>query len=46
MKVDEKKVVRGGSWNARQIRATSTWRWGYPGWMRPFDVGFRVIIED
>ena len=46
MKVDEKKVVRGGSWNARQIRATSTWRWGYPGWMRPFDVGFRVIVED
>jgi formylglycine-generating enzyme required for sulfatase activity len=43
---DEKKVVRGGSWNARQIRATSTWRWGYPGWMRPFDVGFRVIIEE
>jgi len=43
---DEKKVVRGGSWNSRQIRATSTWRWGYPGWMRPFDVGFRVIIED
>jgi formylglycine-generating enzyme required for sulfatase activity len=46
MKVDEKKVIRGGSWNARQIRATSTWRWGYPGWMRPFDVGFRVIVED
>ncbi|MCL1919625.1 MAG: SUMF1/EgtB/PvdO family nonheme iron enzyme [Kiritimatiellaeota bacterium] len=43
---DEKKVVRGGSWNSRQIRATSTWRWAYPGWMRPFDVGFRVIIED
>jgi formylglycine-generating enzyme required for sulfatase activity len=46
VKTDEKKVVRGGSWNARQIRATSTWRWGYPGWMRPFDVGFRVVIED
>jgi formylglycine-generating enzyme required for sulfatase activity len=43
---DERKVVRGGSWNARQIRATSTWRWAYPGWMRPFDVGFRVIVED
>jgi formylglycine-generating enzyme required for sulfatase activity len=45
-KVDERKVVRGGSWDTRQMRATSTWRWGYPGWMRPFDVGFRVIIED
>jgi len=44
--VDERKVVRGGSWYRRQIRSTSSWRWGYPGWMRPFDVGFRVIIED
>ncbi len=44
--VDERKVVRGGSWYRRQIRATSSWRWGYPGWMRPFDVGFRVVIED
>ncbi len=44
--VDERKVVRGGSWYRRQSRATSSWRWGYPGWMRPFDVGFRVVIED
>jgi formylglycine-generating enzyme required for sulfatase activity len=44
--VDERKVVRGGSWYRRQIRSTSSWRWGYPGWMRPFDVGFRVIVED
>lgn len=44
--VDERKVVRGGSWYRRQHRATSSWRWGYPGWMRPFDVGFRVVIED
>jgi formylglycine-generating enzyme required for sulfatase activity len=44
--VDERKVVRGGSWCRRQIRSTSSWRWGYPGWMRPFDVGFRVVIED
>ena len=43
---DERKVVRGGSWYRRQIRATSSWRWGYPGWMRPFDVGFRVVIEE
>ena len=44
--LDENKVVRGGSWYRRQHRATSAWRWGYPGWMRPFDVGFRVVIED
>jgi formylglycine-generating enzyme required for sulfatase activity len=44
--VDERKAVRGGSWYRRQHRATSSWRWGYPGWMRPFDVGFRVVIED
>jgi len=43
---DERKVVRGGSWYRRQHRATSSWRWGYPGWMRPYDVGFRVVIEE
>ncbi|HPC23544.1 MAG TPA: SUMF1/EgtB/PvdO family nonheme iron enzyme, partial [Phycisphaerae bacterium] len=30
---DERKAVRGGSWTRRQHRATSSWRWGYPGWM-------------
>lgn len=44
--VNEKKVIRGGSWNTRQVDATSTVRWAYPGWVRPFDVGFRVIIEE
>ena len=44
--VDERKVVRGGSWYRRPHRATSSWRWAYPGWMRPFDVGFRVVVED
>lgn len=44
--VDEPKVVRGGSWYRRQHRATSSWRWAYPGWKRPYDVGFRVVIED
>jgi formylglycine-generating enzyme required for sulfatase activity len=44
--VDERKVVRGGSWCRRQHRATSSWRWAYPGWLRPFDVGFRVVIEE
>ena len=41
-----RKVVRGGSFNDRQLKATSSWRWGYPKWMRPFDVGFRIIVED
>ncbi|MEI6645725.1 MAG: SUMF1/EgtB/PvdO family nonheme iron enzyme [bacterium] len=44
--VDERKVVRGGSWYRRPQLASSSWRWSYPGWMRPFDVGFRVVIED
>jgi formylglycine-generating enzyme required for sulfatase activity len=43
---DERKAVRGGSWYRRPHRATSSWRWGYPGWMRPYDVGFRVVIEE
>lgn len=41
-----KRVVRGGSWYQRQMRATSAWRWAYPVWQRPFDVGFRVVIEE
>ena len=41
----EKRAVRGGSWHDRQIRATSSWRWAYPVWMRPYNVGFRVVIE-
>jgi len=40
------KVVRGGSWYRRPERATSSWRWRYPKQMRPFDVGFRVVIEE
>ncbi|MCL1920572.1 MAG: SUMF1/EgtB/PvdO family nonheme iron enzyme [Kiritimatiellaeota bacterium] len=44
--IDDMKVVRGGSWYRRPHVSTSSWRWRYPGWMRPFDVGFRVVIED
>jgi len=40
------KVVRGGSWYRRPERATSSWRWRYPKDMPPFDVGFRVVIEE
>lgn len=40
------RTVRGGSWYDRPRRATSSWRWGYPGWRPVYNVGFRVIIED
>ena len=40
------KVIRGGSWYQRQTRASSANRWGYPTWMRPYNVGFRVVIEE
>ena len=40
------KVIRGGSWYQRQIRASSAYRWGYPAWMRPYNVGFRVVVEE
>lgn len=40
------RAVRGGSWRDRPVRATASWRWGYPGWRPVYNVGFRVIIED
>ena len=43
---NELKVVRGGSWYRRPVVSSSAWRWRYPSWMRPFDVGFRVVIEE
>ena len=42
----ELKVVRGGSWARRPCVSGSAWRWRYPAWMRPFDVGFRIVVED
>lgn len=42
----ELRVIRGGSWYQRQHRATSAWRWGYPSWQRPYNVGFRIVVED
>ena len=39
----KRKVVCGGSFNDRPHRALM--RWGYPAWMRPFDVGFRVAVS-
>ena len=41
-----KRVVRGGSFNDRPCRSTSSYRLGYKPWQRVFNVGFRVIIEE
>ncbi len=41
-----RKVARGGSFYDRPQRATSAYRYAYPGWQAVFDVGFRVICED
>ncbi len=40
-----RKVVRGGSWNDRPKRSTSSYRLSYPSWQRVYNVGFRVVIE-
>ena len=39
------KVVRGGSFYDRPIRARSAFRLAYPNWQRVFNVGFRVVCE-
>ena len=39
------KVVRGGSFYDRPVRARSAFRLAYPNWQRVFDVGFRVVCE-
>jgi len=38
-----RRVVRGGSFYDRPMRARSAWRLAYPPWQRVFDVGFRVV---
>ncbi|MCD7938093.1 MAG: SUMF1/EgtB/PvdO family nonheme iron enzyme [Tannerellaceae bacterium] len=43
---EEKKVVRGGSWIERPKDATAASRKAYYPWQRPFNVGFRIIIEE
>lgn len=42
----EQKVVRGGSWRERPNYSTSAIRKAYYPWQQPFNVGFRIIIED
>jgi formylglycine-generating enzyme required for sulfatase activity len=39
----DRKVVRGGSWRDRPIKARASWRWGYYEFQPVFDVGFRVV---
>jgi formylglycine-generating enzyme required for sulfatase activity len=42
-----RKVIRGGSWNDRPHRATSSFRLDFPCWQQIYNVGFRpVIIEE
>ena len=40
-----RKIVRGGSWNDRPVRSTSSYRLAYPSWQRVYNVGFRIIIQ-
>ncbi|MFA6239534.1 MAG: SUMF1/EgtB/PvdO family nonheme iron enzyme [Candidatus Hydrogenedentales bacterium] len=40
----EKKVVRGGSWIDRPMRARASFRLGYEAWRPVHNVGFRVMI--
>jgi len=39
-----KKVVRGGSWRDRPMRARSAFRLAYEPWQPVYNVGFRVAI--
>lgn len=39
------RIVRGGSWNDRPVRSTSSYRLSYPSWQRVYNVGFRIIIK-
>ncbi len=40
-----RKVVRGGSWTDRPLRATSSFRLPYASYQRVVNVGFRVVCE-
>ena len=44
--VPDKKVVRGGSWRERPQYSTSAIRKGYVPWLRPMNVGFRIVITE
>lgn len=40
-----RKVVRGGSWRDRPLRATSGFRLEYEPYQRVYNVGFRIVCE-
>ncbi|MCK5862133.1 MAG: SUMF1/EgtB/PvdO family nonheme iron enzyme [Candidatus Hydrogenedentes bacterium] len=40
-----RKVVRGGSWNDRPMRARAAFRLPYQPWQGVFNVGFRILIS-
>jgi formylglycine-generating enzyme required for sulfatase activity len=42
---NDRKVVRGGSWRDRPYRCTSSFRLGYPGFAKVYNVGFRVVCR-
>ncbi|MFV0418490.1 MAG: SUMF1/EgtB/PvdO family nonheme iron enzyme [Dysgonomonas sp.] len=42
----DRKVVRGGSWVDRPKYSTSYHRRAFYPWQKPYNVGFRVIIEE
>ncbi|MCX7047729.1 MAG: SUMF1/EgtB/PvdO family nonheme iron enzyme [Candidatus Sumerlaeota bacterium] len=39
-------VARGGSWRDRPQRCQAAFRLDYPDWMRVYNVGFRIVIEE
>jgi formylglycine-generating enzyme required for sulfatase activity len=43
---DTERVVRGGSWRDRPVRATSSFRLPYRQYQRVFNVGFRIVCRD
>jgi len=40
---DGPRVVRGGSWCDLPQFCTASWRFGYDGWRKVHNVGFRVV---
>jgi formylglycine-generating enzyme required for sulfatase activity len=45
LSLEERKVVRGGSWRDRPQRARSAFRLAYRTYQPVFNVGFRVVME-
>jgi formylglycine-generating enzyme required for sulfatase activity len=44
IRLNERRVVRGGSWRDRPYRSTASYRLGYQKYQRVFNVGFRIVI--